>query len=60
MKKGIKITCPKCGWKWVYKGSRNIYACCSNCMSQVKIKGEVVQVKHPVSHPLDSSEEENK
>ncbi len=33
-----KLKCPKCGNKWEYKGSKKIYAPCSDCKYSVKIK----------------------
>ena len=35
-KKGRKVKCPKCGYKWKTKQSKKYYICCSKCKRYFK------------------------
>jgi DNA-directed RNA polymerase subunit RPC12/RpoP len=34
-RKGVEITCPKCGYRWVYRG-KLWYSICPNCRRWVE------------------------
>jgi len=36
MKKGVEVTCHKCGHQFLYKGCLE-RACCNGCMSKVRV-----------------------
>jgi len=32
------ISCPRCHYRWSFKGFREIYAACPQCLRQIKLK----------------------
>ena len=35
----MKLKCKKCGRVWEYNGNNTVYATCTNCHANVKIRG---------------------
>lgn len=36
----IKLICKRCKYDWEYKGSKDYYATCPNCLNKVKIPND--------------------
>ncbi len=36
-KEGIKISCHRCKYNWLYKGNNPFYCCCPYCRTTIKI-----------------------
>jgi len=33
----VKLTCRRCGYSWLYRGYKEFFATCPNCLRKVKI-----------------------
>jgi len=38
VKEGIKLTCKRCGYTWIYRGNSMYWTSCPRCRANVKIE----------------------
>ena len=42
-RKGTKLKCPNCTYKWTYTGVKKVTTTCPDCMKKIKIQENKVQ-----------------